>query len=367
MMSSLSSQCSHSRCSAGNLKRRPIFTSMAGRLAGLSFKKICLTLAVVLLGEAVPALYRCGPYEAQEVPSNQEGITVQYGTSTPGIRHELPSNQELGVDINHFIGDPARSHPYLSHDAIIARSILTHGDPLSHGEPGAILEYRKELAVGELLPGNQTPLIELPDQVFLYVESGEGRLDDGRGYWDLREGIAALIPPHIKHRFVNNSDKPLMMMMLTSEDPKEVTLRKDILVRDGRLLPYLSKNSHWSYMSKILFTSADGLAPAEAISIAFMAPMTIAAPHAHSPHREELWIKLPPAEKAFLVLGSEVQPMTANVAFLAPVTGTITHSIMNLSDRMQAWIGTGREKGGMPFLGSLAQPSIAPKPLGAEE
>jgi hypothetical protein len=158
-----------------------------------------------------------------------------------------------------------------------------------------------------------------------------------------------------------------MMMMLTSEDPKEVTLRKDILVRDGRLLPYLSKNSHWSYMSKILFTSADGLAPAEAISIAFMAPMTIAAPHAHSPHREELWIKLPPAEKAFLFLGSEVQPMTANVAFLAPVTGTITHSIMNLSDRMQAWIGTGREKGGMPFLGSLAQPSIAPKPLGAEE
>ena len=54
-------------------------------------------------------------------------------------------------------------------------------------------------------------------------------------------------------------------------------------------------------------------------------------------------------------------------AFLAPVTATITHSIMNLSDRMQAWIGTGREKGGMPFLGSLAQPSIAPKPLNAAE
>ena len=59
--------------------------------------------------------------------------------------------------------------------------------------------------------------------------------------------------------------------------------------------------------------------------------------------------------------------MAANVAFLAPVTGAITHSIMNLSDRMQAWIGTGREKGGMPFLGSLVQPSIAPKPLKAEE
>src|SRR5438132_10130245 len=97
MMSSLSSQYSRSRYSAGNLKRRPIFTSLAGRLAGLAFKKIGLSLAFVVLSEAVPALYRVGLYQAQEVPSNQEGITVQYGTSTPGIRHELPSNQELGV------------------------------------------------------------------------------------------------------------------------------------------------------------------------------------------------------------------------------------------------------------------------------
>src|SRR5262249_48865520 len=149
--------------------------------------------------------------QAQTLPSNTQGITVQYGTSQPGVRHELPSNQELGVDINHFIGDPARSHPYLSHDAIITRSILTHGDPLSLGQPGAILEYRKELAVGELRAGDQTPLVDLTDQLFVYVEGGEARLDDGRSYWDLRDGFAALIPPHLKHRFVNNSDKPFTM------------------------------------------------------------------------------------------------------------------------------------------------------------
>jgi hypothetical protein len=189
-------------------------------------------------------------------------------------------------------------------------------------------------------------------------------LDDGNGYWDLREGIAALIPPHIKHRFVNNSDDPLtILMMLTTADPKEVTLRKDIRVRDSRVLPFLFKNSHWSYMSKMLFTSADGLDPTESISIAFLAPMTIAAPHAHPPHREELWIKLPPAERTFLFLGSEVQPMPANAAILAPVTGTVTHSVINLSDRVEAWIGTGREKGGPPSLESLVQASVVPKPL----
>jgi mannose-6-phosphate isomerase-like protein (cupin superfamily) len=338
-----------------------LFSSETRRFGSPIFIAISLAVLIDMAGQNLPA-------QTSGLPSNPQGITVQYGTSTPGIRHELPSNQELGVDINHFIGDPAKSRPYLSHEAIMTRTILTHGDPLSFGQPGAILEYRKELAVGELQPGDQTPLVELADQMFVYIESGEGRLDDGRGYWDLREAIAALIPPHVKHRFINHSDKPLtMLMMLTSEDPKEVTLRKDILVRDGRVLPYLSKNSHWSYLSKILFTAADGLAPAETISIAFMAPMTIAAPHAHPPHREELWIKLPPAEGSFLFLGSEVQPMPANVAFLAPPTGITTHSIMNLSHRIQAWIGTGREKGGAPFLGSVVQPLVRPHSLDARQ
>ena len=303
---------------------------------------------------------------AQTSSEEAQGIVVEYGTATPGIRHELPSNQELGVDINRFIGNPARSHPYLSHDAIIMRSILRHGDPHVPGEPGAILEYRKELAVGQLLPGDRTPLVELADQMFLYIESGEGRLDNGREYWDLRDGIAALIPPRAKHRFANNSEKPLMMLLLKWDDFGDSTLRKDILVRDSHVLPY-NANGHWSYMSKILFTSADGLTSSEAFSVAYMAPMTIAAPHAHPPHREELWIKLPPAENAYLFLGSEIQPMPANVAFLAPVTGKTTHSILNLSDKAQAWIGTGREKGGAPFFGSLVLPSVAPKPLKAEQ
>jgi hypothetical protein len=329
-------------------------------------RRVYLLPAFALLTATVPAGYYVARYQAQELPTSKQGITVEYGTSTPGVRHELHSNQELGVDINHFIGDPAKSHPYLWDESIITRSILGHGDPLSFGPPGAILEYRKELAVGELRAGDQTPLVESPDQAFVYTESGEGRLDDGGEYWELREGVAALIPPHVKHRFVNNSDKPLLMLVLiTSEDPKEVRLRKDILVRDARVLFSLSKNSHWNYMSKMLFTSADGLAPAESISIAFLAPMTIAAPDAHPPHREELWIKLPPAQETFLLLGSEVRPMRANVAFLAPVTGTITHSVINLSGKPEAWIGTGREKGALPFFGSLVQPSVAPKPLSA--
>ena len=302
------------------------------------------------------------------LPTRKDGITVQYGTdiAVPGIQYqEFPSNQKLGVDISHFIGNPATSDPYLTQDGIITRSILTHGDPLSLGEPGAILEYRKALTVGELPPGDRTSLVELPEQLFLYVESGEGRLEGSREYWDLREGIAALVPPHAQYRFVNTSDKPLMMLMLTWDEPKAVTLRKDILVRDSHVLKYLSVG-HWHFMSKLLFVPVDGMGPTEGISICYMAPITVSAPHAHPPHHEELWIKLPPADRTYLFLGSEVRRMTANMAYLAPVTGTITHSNMNLSDHMEAWIGP-------YFWGEVAsvagwqtlpvQPSVAPKPL----
>ena len=86
-------------------------------------------------------------------------------------------------------------------------------------------------------------LVELPDRMFLYIENGEGRLDDGQGYWDLREVITVLIPPRVKYRFVSTSGKPLMMLMLTWDEPKEVTLRKDILVRDSHALLFLARGT----------------------------------------------------------------------------------------------------------------------------
>jgi hypothetical protein len=328
------------------------------------FTMISLAVLIGLMGQNLLA-------QLGRLPTGNEGITVQYGTDTaaPGIQYqELPSNEELGVDINHYIGDPATSDPYLSLGGIITRSILTHGDPLSLGEPGAILEYRKALTVGELPAGDQTSLVELPDQIFLYVESGEGRLEDSREYWDLREAIAALIPPHAKYRFVNTSDKPLRILMLTWDEPKSVKPRKDILVRDSHVLNYLSVG-HWNFMSKLLFLPVDGMGPTEGISICYMAPITISAPHAHPPHHEELWVKLPPADRTYLFLGSEVRRMTANMAYLAPVNGTITHSNMNLSDHVEAWIGTNYwgEMGPTSGWQTLPdQPSVAPKPLKSE-
>ena len=115
---------------------------------------------------------------------------------------------------------------------------LKAGDPYHPGLHGNVLEYRKDLSVATLLPGNKTPMVNFADQLFFYVESGVGHpRRPGNPVWDIRENMAILMPPNApKHRFVSDSDKPLTMVMLTwtpSAPP-----RQDILVRDVNLLPW---------------------------------------------------------------------------------------------------------------------------------
>jgi mannose-6-phosphate isomerase-like protein (cupin superfamily) len=275
--------------------------------------------------------------------------------------NEYPPNTVLGVDINRFVGNPFLHHPNISHDAIVVRDILTHGDPYKPGDAGAVLEYRKSLAVGTLWAKNATPLVELTDEIVLYIEDGSGYLDNGTEYWTLREGIMALIPPNSKHRIVNTGDEPLNMLLLTWQNPKGVTPRTNILVRDANAIPIRDKNSHWSYLSKNIFNPADGLDPGESFYVSYLPPMTITAPHSHGAHHEECWVKLPP-DSSFLFLGSEVRKMPPNTAFLVPPNDEIGHSVINLSkDRRQAWFVFNRFHENKYPPAEL--PFVNPKPL----
>src|SRR4051812_38077462 len=86
-----------------------------------------------------------------------------------------PSNEQLNVDVDRFIGYPLAKTTHLSHGTLLIHSILTHGDPYTPGPQGAVLEYREELATATLLPGSETPASTLQDAFFFYVKSGEGR------------------------------------------------------------------------------------------------------------------------------------------------------------------------------------------------
>jgi hypothetical protein len=271
-----------------------------------------------------------------------------WGQTPPEVAAEFakspappPSNQVVGIDIDRYIGSPAQHPVRTSHGVILLRSILTSGDPYGPGAPGAVLEYRKDLAYGTVLGHNQTPLVEIPEQLFLYIESGKGRVENDSEYWGLREGVAVLIPPRVKHRLVNTSDEQLQMIVLLWNPDPAATPGKAILVRDINTVPFHAcgdQPCHWSYWGKNIFNSTHGLHPNEGFHLVHVPPMSIGEPHAHVRKWEEVWVKLGP-DDSYLTLGSEIREMPVHTAFLAPPNYKTVHAVINLrKDRPQKWL-----------------------------
>lgn len=269
----------------------------------------------------------------------QEGGGAPAGAA-PGAGRGAPargSNEQLGIDVDRFIGYPVAKTAHLSHGTLLIHSILRAGDPYKPGPQGAVLEYRKELVTATLLPGSETPLSTLPDAFFFYVKSGEGRLDDGKQSWDLHEGVAILAPPNVAHRFINNSrEKELSMIMLQFTGGPDA--HHELVVRDVPKLPWCEENAHWSNASRCVFSAADGLLQGERIYLVMLRPWSVSQPHSHGQGTEEIWTKVTPGN-AVMLLGSELRDMPENSAYLVPPTGTLDHSNLNLSkDKTEWWI-----------------------------
>ena len=270
------------------------------------------------------------------------GAAAQQGGGRGGPANPMErSNEVSGVDIDRFIGVAENSPVHLSHGTLLTHSILRAGDPYSPGPSRAVLEYRNDLSIATLLAWNRTPLSTLPEEFFFYVKSGQGTLDDGKMYWDLREGIAILAPPTVAHRFINTSDKPLTMVMVTWTS-QSTTPGTALVVRDTALLPYCEENVHWNNTSKCIFSTADGLVQGERMYIVMLQPRAMSAPHTHGPGTEEIWTKLTPGT-AVTLLGSEIRDMPENSAYLVPPTGFTQHGNLNLSqDRVDWWLYVAR-------------------------
>jgi mannose-6-phosphate isomerase-like protein (cupin superfamily) len=244
------------------------------------------------------------------------------------------TNERDKVQIDQFFGDATNATGHLSHGGLLTRAMLRNGNPNVPGPAGAVLEFRTQVAKATLLPKSSTPLMGINSQFLFYVVSGEGRLDDGKQWWPLHNGISMLIPPDVQRRFINSSTEPLEMVMV--EWPANAIARKDILVRDVTLLPYCEENAHWNNMSKCVFTQADGMTGR--VLLVMLMPMTMAAPHAHGPGTDEIWTKLTPGN-ALLLLGSELREMPQYSAFLAPPNDITWHGQVNTSKtQVEMWL-----------------------------
>jgi mannose-6-phosphate isomerase-like protein (cupin superfamily) len=167
-----------------------------------------------------------------------------------------------------------------------------------------------------------------------YVESGEGRLEDGKQFWDLKPNMAILAPPNVAHRFINTSDKPLDMIMLTWTAGPDA--HKELIVRDINLLPWCEENAHWNNESRCIFGANDGMLQGERVYLVMTQPFATNQPHSHTRGTAEIWVKVSPGTGLSL-LGSELREIPRNAAYLVPPTGTIDHSNINLSKTDPEW------------------------------
>ena len=254
-----------------------------------------------------------------------------------GAPHELPSNQESGVDIDRFVGRPGEAFTEVQ-EGLLTRSMLRAGNPYAVGPAGAVLEYRDDLALASLPPRGQSRVIQALPVRFYYVVAGTGRLDAGPdtpGH-DLHAGVGMLVAPKAKHRFLNTGDAPLDMIMLTWTDNEGLTVAQDIKVVDTDLIPYSPRRAHWVHSSKPMFGVADGVNIT--LSAIMIPPLSYAGPHAHIKGVEEIWVKAGPGP-GYALLGSEIRKFDGVGAFLSPPNGLTTHASMNLNETSpQVWL-----------------------------
>ncbi|HEY7306345.1 MAG TPA: cupin domain-containing protein [Bryobacteraceae bacterium] len=262
---------------------------------------------------------------------------------------EYPANRISGVNVDQFIGYWDHSETTVTHGALIERVILRTGDPERPGPPGSVLEFHKKISLASLDAGMRTSLTRHPEQEILYIEQGTGELRSESLQWPLREGIAVLIPPNIEHELYNTGEGRMEMVLVTAVYDHSVKLRNNILVRDRRTLPFAEAASVWNYDVQCLFGPPDGLHPNEDVLFVTMEPMTNSFPHSHSPHWEEVWLKLPP-DSSYVFLGSEVRLQNPNDAFLAPPDGKTWHSVVNLTDKPLHWL----------YIGHYTEPVVYP-------
>ena len=249
----------------------------------------------------------------------------------PAVPRESLSNIQTGIYPSRYVGDASKSVTRIARDTIMTRAVLTAGNPMAAGANGAVLRYRNEVVVGTMMPGEATALAAMPEQQLIYVEGGNGRIDDGVRSWPLHEGLVLLLPANVANRFTVTGDAPLTMLMMTEPAHTDAKAAKSILVRDLSKILYVEQGAHWTNLSKAPFTDVG-----ERFLIVYMGPRSIAGPHAHTPETEEGWVKLTDGE-TWLEIGSEIMPWTKNMGMIAPPNGQSVHAAINTSDTRQAF------------------------------
>ncbi len=274
-------------------------------------------------GQQKPAV-AAGPSYMEDAP---------WGLRRPGV------DTDVSLYINHWRNSPPRE----GHGGLVERDILTRGDPFHPSKKGAVLRYLKAYLRAELPPQAGTrEYKDAHEQVFLYVMSGQGKIDaDGRAV-ELEEGTAVVIPAGLPYRLSNPAGRPLELFLAAEETPADFVPQRELSVgcyRDS--LPLVG--AHWAHIARpFVYDHEPKFSNPMGFVVVSMDASDIAQPHTHPAATEEVWLQL--KGTSLLFFGNRLLRQEPGEAFLVPPTNGVPHSSINPDGERQQWLFFGCRK-----------------------
>ncbi len=219
--------------------------------------------------------------------------------------------------------------------SLIVRDIfaVNTGNPVKPEMRGAVLTRLLEFFHATLNARTATiPSILTGKQAVFYIAGGRADVTAGDRTQEVREGCGILMPEGLEFIFKNVGDAPLEMYVYVEPVPDGFVPRKDMLVRDENTIPFAPQPVHWSNLDKKLFDREDGLAILLGVRPVWLAPMTMAQPHAADAYGADiLWVAL--EGEIYSLLGKQLRRLPPGTAYKNPGDGRFVHSNINVTDK----------------------------------
>ena len=268
------------------------------------------------------------------------------GEVGPSYREDAPSGRRrpgIDTDVSFYINHWRNSPPREGHGGLTERDILTRGDPFDPRIKGAVLRFLSAYRRAELPAHAGTRgFADAREQVFLFVLSGQGRIEAGGRTVDLEEGMAVVIPAGLSYRLHNPSGRPLELFLAAEETPEGFVPERALSVgryRDS--LPVVG--AHWAHVARpFIYDREPRFANPMGFVVVSVDAFDIAQPHAHPAAAEEIWLQV--KGTSLLSLGNRLLSQEPGEAFLVPPTNAVPHSSINPGGEPQLWLFFGCRK-----------------------
>jgi mannose-6-phosphate isomerase-like protein (cupin superfamily) len=271
---------------------------------------------------------------AQEKPKAEPAPS--YAEEGPHTYRRPGIDTDVSLYINHW----RNSSSLKNHNGLIERDILTRGDPLHPPGKGAVLKYIKSYKYAVLPPhSNTVTQSQEQEQAFIYISTGQGRIEAGGKRADLEEGNSVFVPAGLEYRFVNPSGDELEMFIVAEETTPGFIPNAEISVgswRDSKPV----YGAHWAHIAhSFLYDVEPRFCNPMGFIVVSIDSFDIAQPHTHGPGTEEIWLQL--RGRSLLYFGNRLLPQEPGEAFLVPPNYKVPHCSINHSGEPMLWLYMG--------------------------